>query len=100
MILWLVSTTEYSPVLGNKILLLKFIGTVITTAFVLSLVLLPEETTLYLPSMGFMKPSWMRVAIAPAPPGGTRKRRGGEEGEKKGRKGEMVGGEEEGYEGG
>ena len=90
MILWLVSTTEYSPVLGNKtILFLKFIGTVvITTAFVLPLVFLPEETTLYLPSMGFMKPSWMRVAIAPAPPGGTRKRKGGEEGEKKGRRGE------------
>ena len=90
MILWLVSTTEYSPVLGNKtILFLKFIGTVvITTAFVLSLVFLPEETTLYLPSMGFMKPSWMRVAIAPAPPEGTRKRTGGEEEEKKGRRGE------------
>ena len=40
------------------------------------------------------------MAIAPAPPGVTRKRTGGEEGEKKRRKGEMVGGEEEGYEGG
>ena len=41
----------------------------------------------------------MRVAIAPAPPEGKRKMRGGEEGEKKGRKGKMVGGKEEGYEG-
>ena len=84
MILWLTSTTKCLLILDNNIIayIYMYCNHINMCPFILLLNrLLLCVCRMHLPSIGFMKPSWMRVAIAPAPPEGKR-RGGGKEGEK------------------